>query len=74
MKTVRLPSGATYYAQEHNALRSDAVASSWLHVHQQLGALALGTTPTNGQTVTFDINGTNIVFTAVTGSPTNPGT
>jgi hypothetical protein len=73
MKAVRLPSGATYYAQEHNALRSDAVASSWLHVHQQLGALALGTTPTNGQTVTLDINGTNVQFQAVTGSPTNSG-
>jgi hypothetical protein len=73
MKAVRLPSGATYYAQEHNALRSDAVASSWLHVHQQLGALALGTTPSNEQTVIFDINGTNVQFQAVTGSPTNPG-
>lgn len=73
MKSIRIPSGGTYYAQEHNALRSDAVASSWLHVHQQLGALALGTAPTNGQTVTLDINGTNIVFTAITGSPTNPG-
>jgi hypothetical protein len=73
VKAIRLPSGATYYAQEHNALRSDAVASSWLHVHQQLGALALGTTPTNGQTVTLDINGTNVQFQAVTGSPTNPG-
>jgi hypothetical protein len=42
-------------------------------VHQQLGALVLGTTPTNGQTITFDINGTNVQFQAVTGTPTNPG-
>src|ERR1035438_8929916 len=73
MKSVRLPSGSTYYAHQHNALRSDAVAAAWLHVHQQLGALALGTTPSNNQTVRLDINGTNVVFTAVTGSPTNPG-
>jgi hypothetical protein len=35
--------------------------------------LALGTAPTNNQTVTLDINGTNVVFNAVTGTPTNPG-
>lgn len=65
MKAVRLPSGATYYAHEHNALRSDAVASSWLHAHQQLGALALGTNPSNTNTLTLDINGTNVVLTFV---------
>lgn len=73
MKSSRLPSGSTYYAHQHNALRSDAVAAAWLHVHQQLGALALGTGPSNNQTVTFIINGTSVVFNAVTGSPTNPG-
>jgi len=73
MKAVRLPSGATYYAQEHNALRSDAVASSWLHVHQQLGALALGTNPTNGQTVSLIVNGTTITLTGKTGALSNPG-
>ena len=62
-----------YFGHEHNALRSDAAAASFLHVHQQLGALALGTTPTNGQTVTFDINGSNVVFKAVTGTPTSAG-
>lgn len=60
-------------------MRSDAAASSWLHAHQQLGALALGTAPTNGQTVTLDINGTNVVLTAVgmigsaAGNVLNPG-
>jgi hypothetical protein len=65
MKAVRLPSGAVYYAQEHNALRSDAVASSWLHAHQQLGAIALGTNPGNTKTLTLDVNGTNVVLTFV---------
>jgi hypothetical protein len=66
MKSVRLPSGGIYYAQEHNALRSDAAAAAFLHVHQQLGALALGTNPSNSQTLTLDINGSNVVLTFVT--------
>jgi hypothetical protein len=65
MKSVRLPSGSTYFAHEHNALRSDAVAAAWLHVHQQLGAIALGTNPGNTKTLTLDINGTNVVLTFV---------
>jgi hypothetical protein len=65
LKAIRLPSGATFYAQEYNALRSDAVASSWLHVHQQLGAIALSTNPSNTNTLTLDINGSNVVLTFV---------
>src|ERR1700689_4737869 len=65
MKSIRLPSGSTFYAHEYNALRSDAVASSWLHAHQQLGALALGTNASNTNTLTLDINGTNVVITFV---------
>jgi hypothetical protein len=65
-KSVRLPSGATYFAHEHNALRSDAAAAAFLHAHQQLGALALGTNATNTKTLTLDINGTNVVLTFVT--------
>src|SRR5665213_429754 len=60
-------------ATDHNTRRDDARGGSFLLAHQQLGALALGTTPTNGQTVTFVVNGTSVVFTAVTGTPTNPG-
>jgi hypothetical protein len=66
MKSIKLPSGGVYYAHEYNALRADAKAAGLLLVHQQLGALALGTNPSNNQTVTLDINGTNVVFTAVT--------
>ena len=73
MKSTKLKSGATLYAQEYNALRSDAVPASWLHAHQQLGALSLGTNPTNGQTVTFVVNSTSIVLTGKTGSLVNPG-
>jgi len=60
-------------ATDHNTRRDDARGGSFLLAHQQLGALALGTTPTSGQTVTFVVNGTSVVFTAVTGTPTNPG-
>jgi hypothetical protein len=60
-------------ATDHNTRRDDARGGSLLLAHQQLGALALGTAPTNGQTVTVIVNGTSIVFNAVTGSPTNPG-
>jgi hypothetical protein len=73
MKSTRLPSGADLYAQEYNALRSDAVAAAFLHPHQQLGALALGTNLTNGQTLTLDINGSNVVLTGKTGTLVNPG-
>ena len=73
MKSTRLPSGATLYAQEYNALRSDAVGGSWLHAHQQLGALALGTNPTNGQAISFIVNGTTVTLTGKTGALVNPG-
>ncbi len=66
MKSIRLPSGSTYFAHEYNALRSDAAAAAFLHVHQQLGALALGTNASNTNTLTLDINGTNVVLTFVT--------
>src|SRR5664279_5696522 len=60
-------------ATDHNTRRDDARGGSFLLAHQQLGALALGTTPTNGQTITVVVNGTSVVFTAITGTPTNPG-
>jgi hypothetical protein len=72
MKSTRLSSGATLFAQEYNALRSDVGMASWLHAHQQLGALALGTNPTNGQTLTFTINGSPVILTAKT-VLANPG-
>jgi hypothetical protein len=65
LKSIRLANGSTYFSQQHNALRSDAAAAAFLHVHQQLGALALGTNPSNGNTLTLDINGTNVVLTFV---------
>jgi microcystin-dependent protein len=80
MRSIAITSGQPAFAQQHNNLRSDAIGAASLLVHQQLGALALGTAPTNGQTVTLVINGTSIVFTAVgtigstPGNILNPGT
>jgi hypothetical protein len=73
MKSRPISTGQTIIASHHNDRRDDARGGSFLLPHQQLGALALGTTPTNGQVVHVIVNGTTITFTAVTGTPTNPG-
>jgi hypothetical protein len=66
MKSRPVASGQTGYPQQFDASRDDARGGGFLLAHQQLGALALGTNPSNGQTVTFDVNGTNVVATFVT--------
>jgi len=73
MKARPIAPGQIILASQENDKRDDARGGSFMLPHQQLGALALGTTPTNGQTVVITINGTAVTFTAVTGSPTNPG-
>jgi hypothetical protein len=73
MKARPIAPGQIILASQENDKRDDARGGSFMLPHQQLGALALGTAPTNGQTVIFTINGTAVTFTAVTGSPTNPG-
>lgn len=57
--------GETIFPQDINAIRKDATASGILLAHQQLGALAIGTQPTNTKTITLTVNGTAIVLTAV---------
>lgn len=57
--------GETIFPQDINAIRKDATASGILLAHQQLGALAIGTQPTNTHTITLTVNGTAIVLTAV---------
>ena len=49
-----------------DSLRDDARGSGSLLAHQQLGVFALGTEPSDGDTYTFDVNGTNVVITAKT--------
>jgi microcystin-dependent protein len=66
MKAPRITSGALGQPSQWNALHDDAQGSAALLAHQMLGYFSLGTIPTNGETLTFDINGTNVVLTGVT--------
>jgi hypothetical protein len=66
MKSRPIGTGQNILATQNNDRRDDARGGGFLLAHQQLGALSLGTNPTNGQTVTIDVNGTNIVATYVT--------
>jgi hypothetical protein len=73
MKSFKLVSGALGQPGQYNTLVDDAKGASALLAHQQLGAFALGTNPSNAQTLTFTVNGTGIVLTGKTGSIANPG-
>lgn len=59
-------------ASDHNTRRDDARGGSFILAHQQLGALALPTNPTNGQTLTLTVNGTAIVITYVSSIGSTP--
>jgi hypothetical protein len=73
MKAPRINNGAIGSSGQFNALHDDASGSSALLVHQQLGTFSLATNPSNGQTVTLDINGTNVVLTAVSSIGSSAG-
>jgi hypothetical protein len=59
-------------ASDHNTRRDDARGGSFLLSHEQLGALAMPTNPTNGQTLTVTVNGTVIVITYVSAIGSTP--
>jgi hypothetical protein len=65
MKSRPIGAGQSILASQNNDRRDDARGAGFLLTHQQLGTLALGTNATNGQTVTFVVNGTSIVATFV---------
>lgn len=71
MKSRPIGTDQDILASHQNDKRDDARAGSFLLAHQQLGVLALSTAPTNGQTVSFVINGTTVTVTA-SASPANP--
>ena len=73
MKTAPVAIGGSALSGQYNALRDDAKGGGTLLPHQQLGALALPTNPTNTQTVTLTINGNAVVFTFVTTIGTTAG-
>jgi hypothetical protein len=79
MKSRPIGTDQNILASHHNDRRDDARGGGFLLAHQQLGALALGTAPTNGQTVSFVVNGTTIMAKAVASVSAandiyNPGT
>jgi hypothetical protein len=73
MRSYQVISGQNINAQQLDLVRADAAGAGSLLVHQQLGAIALPTNPSNTQTLTLDINGTNVVITFVTSIGSTPG-
>jgi len=65
MRSRPIGAGQSILASQKNDHRDDARGGSFLLAHQQLGALALGTLPSNGQVIPIVINGTTITLTAV---------
>ena len=65
MRNSRIANGENIYTQWGNASIADSAGSAQLQAHQQLGAIALPTNPTNTQTLTLTINGTAITVTFV---------
>jgi hypothetical protein len=73
MRSSLVVSGEAALAQQYVNLRHDARGGSFLLPHQQLGAIALPTNPTNSQTLTLTINGNAVVFTFVSAIGTAAG-
>jgi hypothetical protein len=65
MRSFSVVSGENALAQQYNNLRYDARGAGNLLAHQQIGAIALPTNPSNAQTLTLTINGTAIPITFV---------
>jgi hypothetical protein len=75
MKSKPTGPGESIIASQYNSSRDDSRASGYLLAHQQLGALAIPTNPTNGQTITITINSVNfIVISAPIAVPTPSNT
>ena len=72
MKSNQVGAGQPILATQIDNIRSDAAGAGALLAHQQLGALALGTLPSNGQVIPIIINGTTITITAVSSIGSTP--
>jgi hypothetical protein len=72
MRSRPIGAGQSILASQNNDKRDDARGASFLLAHQQLGALALGTNPSNNQVVPIVVNGTTITVTFVTSIASNP--
>ena len=65
MKSIPIYPGENGLAVDYNKVYADALGASNLLAHQMYGTLSLSVNPTNGQTLTLVINGSNIVITFV---------
>jgi hypothetical protein len=66
MRSARVTPNTVATPNDYNALVSDASGAAKLLPHQMYGSIEFPNNPTNGQTLTLDINGTNVVITFVT--------
>jgi len=73
MRSYQVVPGQGGVAQQYVNLRHDAYGAAHLLAHQQLGAIALPTNPTNSQTLTLTINGNAVVITFVSAIGTTAG-
>src|SRR5271169_3369632 len=65
MRSARVTPNTVATPNDYNALVNDSSGAAVLLSHQMYGTIALPTNPSNTQTLTLDINGTNVVITFV---------
>lgn len=65
MRSARVTPNTVATPNDYNALINDSAGAAVLLAHQMYGKIALPTNPSNTQTITLDINGTNVVITFV---------
>src|SRR5271170_962170 len=65
MRSARVTPNTVATPNDYNALVNDSSGAAVLLAHQMYGTIALPTNPSNTQTLTLDINGTNVVITFV---------
>src|SRR5580658_8437102 len=65
MRSARVTPNTVATPSDYNALLNDSSGAGVLLAHQMYGTIALPTNPSNTQTLTLDINGTNVVITFV---------
>src|SRR5277367_3868127 len=64
MRSARVTPNTVATPSDYNALINDSGGAAVLLAHQMYGTIALPTNPSNTQTLTLDINGTNVLIGA----------
>src|SRR5271163_1725746 len=65
MRSARVTPNTVATPSDYNALVNDSSGAAVILAHQMYGTIALPTNPSNTQTLTLDINGTNVIITFV---------